>query len=340
MRQAKTFRIPPYRARLPLSFAPDKPWLAPLAGYSDLPFRLLCRQYGASVCETEMISVKGLLFKSPGTSDLLASLPRDEPLVVQLFGSEPESMGQALLMLRNAGYRYFDCNMGCPVRKVLRQKAGAALMADPHEARKIASALIAAAHEPAKLPPSRIGFKIRLGLAPGRDTWLDIARYLEDAGADWITLHPRYASQGYGGSADWEKLKQLVDVLNIPVIGSGDLITAADGLRCIAQTGAATIMYARGALHNPFIFQQHIAGSPVSELSRPVLNSVIRRHIRLTRACWEERRAFIKIRSIIPRYARFLPGVGELRKKLGTCASWESLMDEVDRFFSIEGVES
>lgn len=128
-----TATLPP-RCRCPanpacLPFGPDRPWLAPLAGYSDLPFRLLCREYGAAVCVTEMVSAKGLLYGSPGTADLLATLPEDQPLVVQLFGAQASFLQQAVEVLREAGFGWFDLNMGCSVPKVMRQGAGAAMLA-------------------------------------------------------------------------------------------------------------------------------------------------------------------------------------------------------------------
>ena len=150
-----------------LPFGPDKPWLAPLAGYSDLPFRLLCREYGAAVCVTEMVSAKGLVYQSPGTNDLLASLPEDQPLVVQLFGAEADFLRRAVALLREAGYGWFDLNMGCSVPKVLRQGAGAAMLGDVENSLVVAKAMLEEAGT------GRVGFKLRLGL--------DAARLVESA---------------------------------------------------------------------------------------------------------------------------------------------------------------
>lgn len=321
-----------------LPFAPEKPWLAPLAGYSDLPFRLLCRELGAQACETEMISAKGLIYRSPGTDSLLCSSPADQPLVVQLFGCDPEIIAEAVLILRRLGYNRFDFNMGCPVRKVLRQKSGAALLEDIGLALKIARALLAAVHAKGEDLPEQAGmagFKFRLDSSKTTAFVRDFGRRLEDLGADWLCLHPRAASDGYGGAARWEAIAALVETVNLPVIASGDLFTAQAAAQCLKQTGATSVMYARGSLKNPYIFVQHgfaLAGERQPELDSEGLTRLIERHIAIARDYCGDRRAFGKVRSIIPRYVRHLPGVGELRQKLSVCQDWETLAEALERF--------
>lgn len=301
-----------------------------------MPFRLLCREYGAAVRVTEMVSAKGLLYRSPGTGQLLQSASGDAPLVVQLFGGEAESMGQAVLILLRHGYRYFDCNMGCPVRKVMRQQAGAALMANIDLALEIGKAMLAAAKvEIDNIPPAQVGFKLRLGPSRG-DEALDLGKYLEDAGAGWLCLHPRTAAQGYGGEADWGEIARLAEAVNIPVIASGDLMDAEAGAACLAQTGAAAVMYARGALRDPSIFRQHRAllnGQAAEKPDHGQLLAIIRRHIELTRLYGGDGQAFRKIRSIIPRYARNLAGAHQLRQALSLCENWESLEEALMNFW-------
>ena len=197
-----------------LVFDPRRPWLAPLAGYTDLPFRLLCREYGASVCCTEMVSAKGLSYHSPGTRDLLLTLPEDQPLVVQLFGCEPDVMRQAMSPLLERGFRWFDLNMGCSVPKVVRTGCGAAMLKDVPNALAVARAMVDMAGE------GHVGFKIRLGWDASQEVWAELARGLQDVGAGWITLHPRYARQGFGGTARWSALRDLAGMLDIPVIAS------------------------------------------------------------------------------------------------------------------------
>lgn len=319
-------------------FRPDQPWLAPLAGYSDLPFRLLCRELGARVCETEMVSAKGLLYRSPGTDSLLRTVPADAPLAVQLFGSEPREIAAAVLLLRQAGYNVFDFNMGCPVRKVMRQGAGAALLEDSCRALAIAAQMLAAAQARGdNLPeePAMIGFKFRLDAGAGSDFVRDFGRRLEELGASWLCLHPRTAAEGYGGAARWDRIASLVEAVNLPVIASGDILSADAAARCLQETGAACVMYARVSLKNPFVFVQHecrMAGLPEPELDNAGLTRLIRRHIEITRDYCGDGRAFGKIRSIIPRYVRHLPGVGNLRQALAGCRDWQSLGSILSKF--------
>lgn len=310
----------------------EHPWLAPLAGYSDLPFRLLCREYGAAVCVTEMVSAKGLVYESPGTNELLMSLPEDQPLVVQLFGAEASFLGRAVTLLREAGYGWFDLNMGCSVSKVLRQGAGAAMLGDTDNILEVARAMLAAAG------PGRVGFKLRLGLDDARPVLPDLALRLEDAGAGWLVLHPRTARQGFGGTAQWQALADLAPRLSIPLMASGDLFTAADGMACLAQTGVAGLMYARGAMHNPAIFAEHAAlcagGTPQTQ-DAAGLKGMILRHMELARLHCPGNAAVWKMRSVVPRYVRALPGARALRQELCRCSSWEELEEALDRCLTV-----
>lgn len=312
-----------------LSFDREHPWLAPLAGYSDLPFRLLCRQYGAAVCVTEMVSAKGLVYRSPGTGELLQSLPEDQPLVVQLFGAEASFLQRAVEMLRDVGYGWFDLNMGCSVAKVLKQGAGAAMLGDVPNALEVARAMLQAAG------PGRVGFKIRLGLDSQRHVWRDLSLRLQDLGAGWITLHPRTARQGFGGEAAHEVLAELKQALDIPLIASGDLFSARDGLRVLEQTGVDTVMYARGAMHGPAIFDDHLhlcRGEEPQPPSPAALRAMVLRHMELAQELCPGRAALWKMRSVVPRYVRSLPGVKALRLELCRCTSWEGLHELMDRF--------
>lgn len=324
----------PFTQRCPhnpdsLPFGPDSPWLAPLAGYSDLPFRLLCREYGAAVCVTEMVSAKGLAYRSGGTDALLATLPEDQPLVVQLFGAEADFLRHAVALLREAGFGWFDLNMGCSVSKVLRQGAGAAMLGDMPNALRVAKAMIDTAGV------GRVGFKLRLGLDDTHQVFEDLALRLEDLGAGWITLHPRTARQGFGGTAHWPFTAHLAKRLGIPLLASGDLFTAEDGLRCLEETGATGVMYARGAMHDPGIFAAHLAlwrheSPPPSTPAR--LKGMVLRHLELARSLCPGKAALWKMRSVVPRYVRLLPGVKALRIELCRCTDWEELERLLDDF--------
>lgn len=329
--------IPECPVATPPLFGLARPWLAPLAGYSDLPFRLLCRERGADVCETEMISAKGLFHQTKRTLELLRTTPDDGPLVVQLFGGDPGSVEAAARALRRARYFYLDFNVGCSVRKVMRQGAGAALLGDRAKLIEIAKRLAKIAATDDGAPKGMLGFKLRLGLDKKRKVLPDLGLALEDAGADWLTLHPRYASDGFSGEAHWEEIAKLVDRVSIPVIVSGDLFTAEDGLRSAKISGASGVMYARGALYNPDIFDEHklaLSGEDVTPPDKLRLAKLIKRHIALGRLYGPEKRALVKTRSLIPRYVRNFPGVAKLRGKLCEVSDWSELDHVLAEFFS------
>jgi tRNA-dihydrouridine synthase B len=312
----------------PLPFSPDAPWLAPLAGFSDLPFRLLCRELGAAAAVTEMVSAKGLFYDSRNTRRLLATHPDDAPLVVQLFGAEPEYLRRAVRELAGDGYAFFDLNCGCSVRKVVKTGAGAALLGDPERLVACASAMAEAAG------PGKVGVKLRLGPKPPDFTALPLAERLAGAGIAWLALHPRHASQGFSGTADMDKLAAFVAASPLPVLASGDLMTAEDAVTRLGATGAAGAMYARGALCDPRVFARHgnlfRAARGEAPLAPPPLCDVVRRHAALCREHADDRRALLRMRTAVPRYLRELPGCRALRDRLCHCTSWEELDAIID----------
>ena len=333
----------------PLS--PAAPWLAPLAGWSDLPFRLLCREYGAAVCCTEMVSAKGLVYESESggraTHDLLATNEADAPLVVQVFGDDPLFVERAVSLLAERGYRYFDCNMGCSVPKVTKAGAGAALLKNPERALSVGRAMLRAA-EPFG---ARVGFKLRLGWETGAVVCFDLGQRLEDAGASWLTLHPRSAGQGFSGLADREILAEFVRRIHVPVIASGDLWTAEDGLACVRETGVSTVMYARGALRDPAVFARYLRlaapglgpGVSVRAEDEPMteLRDRMLRHAALARTYSSPHTALLKMRTAIPRYIRHVEGASRLRKTIIGCRDWDAFEHALHGYFSaIAGGES
>lgn len=320
---------------------PGEPWLAPLAGYSDLPFRLLVKRHGCAVACSEMVSVKGMTFGNEGTQRLIATCPKDDPMVLQLFGADPDLFGPVMDRLLDNGYRNFDLNAGCPVRKVLKSGSGVKLMDDPDTLVRIASVMVerAAAHPLG----GRVGVKFRLGFDKGNDTYLDLARRLEDAGVHWVTLHPRYGRQMFAGQADWSKLALLKGAVSIPVVASGDLFTAEDGVRCVEETGVDAVMFARGALYDPAIFDRYrtlLAGGEPEPRTGEALARIVREHIRLTREFEGDGRSFRKIRSIIPRYAKGLRGIRALRGSLLECRDWEALEEAAATIAGLEPADN
>lgn len=328
----------------PPPIGPHAPWLAPLAGYSDIAFRQLCREFGAAVAVTEMVSAKGLVYRSQGSEVLLTTNTADNPLVVQLFGSEPEYVERAMDILLEAGYRWFDLNSGCPVPKVIKTGCGSAMMKDPEHLWKITEIMTR------KAGKNAVGVKFRLGFEKGNDVFLDVAKGLEQAGAAWLTLHSRYARQGYGGTARWEALAELRRAVSVPIMASGDLFSAQDAARCMRETAARLgmsdsdipadgvpdsgpmkdigLMFARGALTNPMIFSDYKAlceGRELPQWSGQKLVACIRRHIALARELTNEYNALLKMRTFVPRYVKRLSGAKDLRRRLIRCTSWDEL---------------
>ncbi len=301
-----------------LPIGPQSPWLAPLAGYSDLPFRLLCREYGAACAVTEMVSAKGLVYGNASTAELLATCPEDSPLVVQLFGADPDMMAQAMDTLLARGFAFFDLNCGCSVPKVVKTGAGASLLRQPELLETLARIMIERAG------PGRVGFKLRLGWGPQDLCVFPLAEMLEKLGAAWLTLHPRHARQGYSGTAAWEHLAALKRASAVPVIASGDLFCAADARRCLEQTGVDGVMFARGALYDPSIFKWYLNNDHPAP-SGPEIASLLLRHAQLIRTHGKPEKSLLRMRSIVPRYVRGLLGARTLRQEAALCTSWEHL---------------
>ncbi|MBQ9537411.1 MAG: tRNA-dihydrouridine synthase family protein [Desulfovibrionaceae bacterium] len=309
-----------------LPFTKDAPWLAPMAGYSDLAFRLLARSYGAACCCTEMISAKGLIYQSKGTWPLLKTTPSDTPLIVQLFGAEPEFLAASVSLLREKGYSYFDLNVGCSVPKVMRQNAGAALLSNPQVLLDCASAMIKSAE------PGHVGFKLRLGL-DAQHPCPDIALSLEDLGAGWITLHPRYAKQYFKGTADLTKLTSLAKRIRIPLVASGDLFTAEQGVQCLSITNCNTVMYARGALRNPQIFQEHKALLNATPLPEKNLRELLCQYLHFVELAYPDRDQTKRMRGILAALVHGEPRAKEIRRALCQVEEWSKLYTLIDQFF-------
>ena len=305
----------------------DRPWLAPLAGYTDLPFRLLCRSLGAAAACTEMVSAKGLIYGGRNTEALLSTASGDAPLVVQVFGDDPGLVGEAVRRLRERGVEWFDLNAGCPVPKVLKTGSGAALLRDPGRLAALVRAMAEAAG------PGRTGVKLRLGWEGGRTLHAELGPRLEEAGAAWLCLHPRTPQQGYGGAARWEAVAELRRAVEVPVLASGDLFSAGDALACLERTGASGVMFARGALRNPLVFAEFTAlarGLPAPARTAGMLAEAVRRHVALARSHGRGQRSLLRMRHQAARYLRGLEDIGALRKRLVSCISWEELEEVLE----------
>ncbi|MCX7885683.1 MAG: tRNA dihydrouridine synthase DusB [Verrucomicrobiae bacterium] len=223
--------------------------LAPMAGYTNLAFRLLLRPLGGlGLCTSELVNARSLLEKHRKAFELIRTCPQDRPLAVQLYGARPEELRDAAVWLQEHGYDAVDINMGCPVRKVCRSGSGAALLADSKKARQLAEAVVEAVQIP-------VTCKLRLGPNDRHITAPDLARALEDAGVAAITVHGRTRQQGFGGTVNLAGIRAVVQAVRIPVMGNGDVLTPPDAKRMLDETGCAGVAIARGAFYNPWIFR-------------------------------------------------------------------------------------
>ncbi len=305
---------------------PDQPWLAPLAGFSDLPFRVLCREYGAAVACTEMVSAKGLVYGGEGSWDLVRSIarvPQDSPLVVQIFGAEVSFLREAVRRLMDLGARYFDLNAGCPVKKVVKTGAGAALLRDGGHLAHILQGMVDLAGA------GHVGVKLRSGVSEAEFVNGPAAR-LEGIGLGWATLHPRSAAQGLAGAADWSHLERLRERVRVPLLASGDLFSAADGLACLQRSAADGVMYARGAMSNPAVFRDfrralHNGGEGSEALGQRERLEAAHRHVALCRRYADTRKNLLKMRTILPKYLKGFPGASSIRSRLVRARSWEEI---------------
>jgi tRNA-dihydrouridine synthase B len=254
-------------------------FLAPLAGVSDRPFRTICREMGASFAYTEMVSAHGLLHGTAQTLSYLDRDPAEVPFAVQIFAAEPEVLARGAEAAVRAGAGMVDINMACPVRKVCGSGAGAALARDPSAVGAAVAATVAA------VPGVPVTIKIRAGWEDGAINCVEVARAAEVAGAAAVALHGRTRSQGYSGRARWELIGAVKAAVRIPVLGSGDVWTAADALRMRAETGCDAVLVARGACGNPWIFRELRAaerGEPVPPPpTREEWVEVVMRHVAL-----------------------------------------------------------
>lgn len=291
--------------------------LAPMAGYSDAPLRLICSELGADFTFTGLVSADGLARKAAKSEALLRRLDGEAPLGVQLFGAHPEEMGSAAAAAESAGASFIDLNFGCPVKKVIRKNGGAALMRDLGLMELIARSVAASVSIP-------VTAKIRSGWSAEEKNFLEAGVMLEGCGVAAVTLHPRPRSQGFTGRADWEDIAALRAALAIPVIANGDIRTVADYREVRDSTGCAGVMIGRGALGNPWIFRQIrelAAGATPREPGVDECFDLLARHARLMIEFFGEQTGLREMRKFYRWYLRSFEDVKKYRAALSTAES-------------------
>ncbi len=309
--------------------------LAPMAGVTDLPFRLVAVDHGCGLVVSEMVSAKGLVMGGGRTRDLLSSSPAERPLAVQLFGSEPESMAEAAAVVEEAGADILDINMGCPVKKVVGGGAGAALLRDLRRIEKILKGV----RKRVTIP---LTIKIRAGWDHSSINALEVLAVAEEQGVDAIIVHPRTRSQGFTGRADWSLIGRIKERAGIPVIGNGDVRSPEDAVRMFEETGCDGVMIGRGALGNPWIFGQILSLGKGTAYSHPTAGArreTVLRHLDLVIDRYGAERGVKVFRKHLSWYARGMEGAASFRRLVNGTVSPAEMRKMIEDFFAPESEE-
>jgi tRNA-dihydrouridine synthase B len=319
-----------FQDKLPTLWVRDVPVygrliLSPMAGFSDLPFRSLCYDYGSAMSYTEFVSAEAINAGSNERTDrMLAYLPHERPMVFQIFGNSVEGLLEAAQRIEPLGPSIIDINMGCSVKKVSGRGAGAGLLRDPKKIGRIFRALTSALSVP-------VTGKIRLGWDDESRNYLIVAQELVENGASLVAVHGRTKDQGYSGSADWDAIAEIVEAVDVPVIGNGDVQTVADIERITAHTGCAAVMIGRGAIGHPWIFQYRDR----DEVTFGEKALFISRHFERMRSFYGEELALILVRKHIAKYLKGYADIRDLHLKMVQVQSvadfYQNLHDLVER---------
>ena len=301
--------------------------LGPMAGVTDLPFRLLCKEQGAGLLCMEMVSAKGIFYNNKNTESLLQIHPEEVPVSLQFFGSDPKIVSEMAKRVEERPFSILDINMGCPVPKVVRNGEGSALMKNPKLVYELVSATVKAIKKP-------VTVKIRKGFDDEHINAVEIAKIIEEAGAAAVAVHGRTREQFYAGKADWEIIRQVKEAVRIPVIGNGDIFTPEDGKRMLQETGCDGLMIARGARGNPWLFHRlnHYldTGELLPEPDCREIGGMIYRHAQMQTERKGENLGMKEMRKHIAWYTAGLRHSAGIRRQCNTLETLEELRNMLE----------
>lgn len=301
--------------------------LAPMAGITDLPFRLLCKEEGCDILYTEMVSAKAIYYENKNTIPLLSLNSKEHPIGVQLFGSEPQLMGDMAKKIEPLGFDFVDVNMGCPVPKIVNNKEGSALMLNPKLVGEIVSAMVKATKKP-------VTIKIRKGFDDEHVNAVEIAKIAEQNGAAAVAVHGRTRQQYYSGEADWKIIKEVKKAVSIPVLGNGDIMEAEDIIRMKEETDCDGFMIGRGAKGNPWIFSRAKKYLETGVLPpKPELEEVVEMMKRHAALMVEIKGEFTAVREMRKHFAWYTAGFkhsAKLRNLVNQVETYEDLLELID----------
>ena len=296
--------------------------LGPMAGVTDLPFRILCKEFGADLIYTEMVSAKGIMYNNRNTVSLLKTDEVERPVSLQLFGSDPDILGRMAEKIEDLNFDIIDVNMGCPVPKIVNNHEGSALMDDPKLIGRIVDSLVKHTKKP-------VTIKIRKCFREDNLNAVEIAKIAQDNGASAIAVHPRSRMQFYSGKADWSVIKAVKEAVSIPVIGNGDVISAKDYIDMKEYTGRDAVMIARGAKGNPWIFRsiKNYLKTGVIEDKPPIeeVAALVRRHAKMMIDFKGEDMAMREMRKHLAWYTAGYKGSSKLRGRINEIATYEDI---------------
>ncbi len=301
--------------------------LAPMAGVTDLPFRLLCKEQGAGLLCMEMISAKALQYKNKNTKALLEIHPGEYPVSLQLFGSDPYIISEMAKEIEELPFQILDINMGCPVPKVVKNGEGSALMKDPGKVYEIVNQTVKAIRKP-------VTVKIRKGFDDGHINAVEIAKVIEEAGGAAVAVHGRTREQYYSGRADWEIIRRVKEAVSIPVIGNGDVVSGETAQAMMRQTGCDGVMIGRAAQGNPWIFRElaeyEKTGKRPARPSGGMMKEAMLRHARLQMEFKGDYIGIREMRKHVSWYTKGMEGSAKLRDAVNRVESYEELNELLD----------